>query len=295
MTVASGTFGSGDEEQEADAEEIERYEDQWDDTEELKEETTSVEQGQMVADRKEDAADAFEDGEPNPNRSEPHPNDTKTGAFKRANPDSDLSTFGIWETVNHGGVGESGYDNAMDVYLSENPDKRLPGEDSDGGGGSGSTSGDSGGSNRTPTGIQNPFNWQTDDGDVVAPPPDHVSDEGDVAGAGTVIEDDGSLDINPLGDTETDPTEQDYESDPTDDEGAQPTEEPDTALTAWTRAYGGEQALDSIGNAMAGEEPDLPVGGSGEEPNSPGGGSGGLLAVVVAGAVLLLAVLGGES
>jgi hypothetical protein len=113
-------------------------------------------------------------------------------------------------------------------------------------------------SETVPTGIENPMNWETADGDVVAPPDNHVSDDGDVAGAGQVIEEDGSLDINPEGDVEVDPTEQDYNSDPTDDQGAQPTEEPDTALTAWTREYGADQALDSVGNVMRGLDPELP-------------------------------------
>lgn len=140
-----------------------RYEDQWSETEELKEETTLAEQGDIVAHRKKEAADAFEDGESNPNRSKPHPNDTKTGAFKRANPNSNLSTFEIWETVEHGGVGESGYDNAMDAYLAKNDDVRLPGGESN-------NTNETTMANTTPTGSDNPFNWNTDDsGNVDVP------------------------------------------------------------------------------------------------------------------------------
>lgn len=112
----------------------------------------------------------------------------------------------------------------------------------------------------TPTGVQNPFDWQVDDGDVTAPPESSVTDEGDVAGAGTVVEDDGSLDINPNGDTTVDPTDADYDSDPSSD-GATERDSPDTALTG---SFGGdsdesnvdpdtaEEIVDHVGSEAAG-------------------------------------------
>lgn len=107
-------------------------------------------------------------------------------------------------------------------------------------------------SDRIPTGIQNPFEWQVDDGDVVAPPESSVTEEGNVGGYELVVTDDDTLDINPLGDRTVDPTDQDFDSDPDSDEGAVARDSPDTLLTSLTREVGAEQAIDEIGDQIAG-------------------------------------------
>ncbi|MFD1588721.1 hypothetical protein ACFR9U_17215 [Halorientalis brevis] len=120
-----------------------------------------------------------------------------------------------------------------DGAIWDGPDPlNLGGSDSGSGSGGGS-SGDSTDSGdetpqHVPTGVQNPFNWQVEDGDVTAPPDSAVTEDGEVAGSETVVDDDGSLDINPLGDITLDPTDEDYQSTP---DGAQPTQQPETTLS----------------------------------------------------------------
>jgi len=90
---------------------------------------------------------------------------------------------------------------------------------------------------QVPTGVQNPFNADVEDGDIVGADPNSVTESGEVAGAETLVEDDGSLDFNPTGDTTVDPTDADYQSDPGRESGAVESAEPDTAIT---QAFGGD-------------------------------------------------------
>lgn len=104
------------------------------------------------------------------------------------------------------------------------------------GGDSGDSGADSEGSDETdaqhvPTGVQNPFDWEVNDGDVTAPPDSSVTQDGNVGGSETVTDDNGSLDINPLGDIEIDPADEDHT---TSEDGAKQTQ-PNTRLTALIR------------------------------------------------------------
>jgi len=108
-----------------------------------------------------------------------------------------------------------------------------------------------------PQGVQNPFNADVEDGDIVGADPNSVTESGEVAGAETLVEDDGSLDFNPTGDTTVDPTDADYQSDPGRESGAVESATPDTEIT---QAFGGdsddanatvEQATDIIDSASS--------------------------------------------
>lgn len=123
------------------------------------------------------------------------------------------------------GPDDSGDDNRLDA-VEQDPGNDVPEPDPP------ETSGP-----RVPQGVQNPFNSDVEDGDIVGADPNAVDDDGNVAGGDTLVEDDGSLDFNPTGDTTVDPTDADYESEPGRDSGAVERATPDTEIT---EAFGGD-------------------------------------------------------
>lgn len=92
---------------------------------------------------------------------------------------------------------------------------------------SGSSSSSSSGSydpaNRTPTGIQNPFNWVVEDGDIIGVPESYVTPTGAIPGLETLFDSEG-WNLNPVGEIRIDPSQRSYT---VGESGAVPSEELD--------------------------------------------------------------------